>query len=383
MQRTASPTLRASYFYFAMLGWVLVVPGCGQLGSQWPGYAGGGFEHQAGTPAVDSLDGVEPQLADQVHQAVWDQSQRLSEALDKKSFAAQWVQEEPAKPQLNKSQVKWLNVATNVPSAPITRVSGSLPALSTPAVVPQPIAKPAPVPPSRAALLSQLRETVRAGEGTAMDKALSAVGLSLTDPGRVLDPADLAGLPPVRRELVRRYHKILLAMSEDIVSTEDRLDEDRVMGHVKGLLGEQPLHVGKVELCRRVRGYGVYEAFDSQVFLAGREQPMIIYAEVDHYQTAEGKNGRYQVKLAQEVVLYNEPDGLAVWRQPRVEILDESRNQRRDFFVVQMIRLPQRLSVGKYVLKVRVTDLHNQSLDEATIPIQLVADQSMVSSGVK
>jgi len=381
MQRTASLTLRA-YFYFVVAGPALVVSGCGQFGPRWPGDTGVHPEYQAATPAVDALDGVEAQLVDQMQQVAWGQSRRLSEALGKKSFAAQWVQDKPK----SGAQVKWLDVATSGPrSTASTRASRSLPTRNPlqdqPADLPQPVARPASL--DRDILLSQLRDVVRAGDATAMDKALTAVGLSLIDPGRVLDPADLTALSPPYREQVRQYHKILLALSQELVSAKGRLDEGRVMKRIQGLFGEQPLRVSTVELCRRVRGYGVYEAFDSHVFLAGREQPIIIYAEVDHYQTVEAENSRYQVKLAQEVVLYNESDGLAVWRQPRVEILDESRNQRRDFFVVQMIRLPQRLGVGKYVLKVRVTDLHNQSLDEATIPIQLVADQSMVSGGVK
>ena len=44
-----------------------------------------------------------------------------------------------------------------------------------------------------------------------------------------------------------------------------------------------------------------------------------------------------------------------------------------------MIRLPARLSVGKYLLKIRITDQHGGSLDEATMPIQIVADQALVS----
>ena len=142
---------------------------------------------------------------------------------------------------------------------------------------------------------------------------------------------------------------------------------------------DRPIRIKKVDLCQRVRGYGVYEPFESRVFLSGRSQAMIIYAELRNFSCKKTSDGRYQVQLSQEVVLYNESDGLAVWRQPTVDIIDESRNRRHDFFVVQMVRLPARLTVGKYLLKVRVTDSENGSLDESTIPIQIVADQSMVA----
>ena len=69
-----------------------------------------------------------------------------------------------------------------------------------------------------------------------------------------------------------------------------------------------------------------------------------------------------------------------MWKQPATQIVDESRNKRRDFFVVQLIRLPARLGVGKYRLKVRINDLHGGSIDETTLPIQLVADKTILTS---
>ncbi|MCG8403178.1 MAG: hypothetical protein MJA84_16535, partial [Firmicutes bacterium] len=64
-----------------------------------------------------------------------------------------------------------------------------------------------------------------------------------------------------------------------------------------------------------------------------------------------------------------------------VRITDVSRNVRRDFFLVQMIELPKRLTLGEFALKVRVTDEHGQTRDETTIPIEIVADQSLVNAG--
>ena len=93
-----------------------------------------------------------------------------------------------------------------------------------------------------------------------------------------------------------------------------------------------------------------------------------------------GSDGQYEVKLAQQVSLYNEADGLEVWRHPSVQIVDRSRNRRRDFFEVQLIKLPPQLNVGKYRLKVRVTDYHADCIDEASMPIRFVADQTLVGA---
>jgi len=241
------------------------------------------------------------------------------------------------------------------------------------------------VPLTRTALLAQLRQAVRSGRASVINKAIAAAGLSLADPDRVLDPVDLEPLDRNQRQLVRRYHKLLVSLAGQMESGGGQLDTDTdtVMDRVGAVWGERPVRVTRVQLCRRVRGYGVYEPFDSRVFLSGREHPMIIYTELKNFRTIKTDEDFYQVKLQQEVVLYNESDGLAVWRQPAVDIVDESRNRRRDFFVVQMIRLPARLGVGKYVLKVRMTDAHSGSLDESTVLIQLVADQSLVAGGLR
>ena len=254
----------------------------------------------------------------------------------------------------------------------------SLPELHTPKSFAQEWLDSRP-PQNRQALLAQLREKISTEEDDNVDKALFAIGLSLFESDRTLRDQDLAWLDPNRRALVRQYHQVMVALAEQLTAGASPIDVDAVMEQLDKTLRDHPIRIKKIDLCQRVRGYGVYEPFESHVFLAGRVQPMIIYAELKHFHCQKTDEERYQVKLTQEVVLYNESDGLAVWRQPTVDIVDESRNRRHDFFVVQMVRLPARLTVGKYRLKVRMTDRYNGSLDESTIPIQIVADQSLVS----
>jgi hypothetical protein len=143
--------------------------------------------------------------------------------------------------------------------------------------------------------------------------------------------------------------------------------------------GAEPIGIRTVQLCKRVRGYGVYDPLDGRALLAGRENKMVVYVEVDHFKTVKNSQGQFEVKLGQSMSLYNEADGLEVWRKPEVEITDESRNARRDFFVVQLIALPANLSVGKYLLKIRIADRHAGCLDEMSVPVRVVADDALVS----
>jgi len=242
-------------------------------------------------------------------------------------------------------------------------------------------AKPAPslASLSRAELLAALHSRIADSDDPATIKALGLAGLALASPDHALSDDALADLPPTQQQLVRRFHSLFASLGKQIAAGET-IDRDKVADQLNALIGEQPLSIRKAMLCRRVRGYGVYEEMPGDAFIAGREHPIVVYVELDHFkvQPADDHLYNHQVKLSQELVLYNESDGLAVWRQPAETIVDESRNRRRDFYTVQPTRLPARLTVGKYILKVRVRDHHGGTRDEVSVPINIVADPSLV-----
>lgn len=229
---------------------------------------------------------------------------------------------------------------------------------------------------SRDELVRRLMQRVRGEEEPAMQRALTAATLSAAL-GETLDLSVLGPLDHTQRGAVERYHRLVSAMMGDVAMRGGALDRDALHDQVDALFAPEPIEIKRLELCRSVASYGVYEPYADHVFLAGGERRMLVYVELEHFRARQTDGGRYEVRLRQEVVLYNESDGLAVWRQDPVAIEDISRNERRDFFVVQMIRLPARLSVGKYRLKVRVTDENGGSIDETTTPIELVADERL------
>lgn len=230
----------------------------------------------------------------------------------------------------------------------------------------------------RGQLVSQLLHDVRSERGDAMARAMN-VSMLLGLAGREdFEANDLESLNPSQKSRVLEFHKLAMLLRQQALSPGQATNYQAIMDHLDSLMTEVPLHIRRVELSRSVSSFGVMEPLESRTFLAGRPIPMIVYVELDHFKAIKGDNGRYAVKLAQELVLYNEVDGLAVWREPRAQITDESLNRRRDFFVVQRVELPARLSVGKYLLKVTMTDLQGGSIDEKTIPIQIVADPSLV-----
>jgi len=252
-------------------------------------------------------------------------------------------------------------------------------------------------PMSRDELLAELSAQVRASDDPALAQAVTAAALSLAQSDHELDPAVLEPLKPMQRDAVQRLHTLFVGIRERAVDQGTASPTSRVQvggptttgggGFDRKTLdealadafGEMPVTIVHADLCRSVSGYGVYEPMDTHNFLTGQNNRVIVYVEVEDFAAAKLDNDRREVRLNQELILYKEDDGLAVWRHEPTQIVDVSRNRRRDFYVVQMITLPARLSAGKYRLKVRITDQHGDSVDETTLKIHVVADARLLA----
>lgn len=231
---------------------------------------------------------------------------------------------------------------------------------------------------SRSQAYAQLIRAVRYGDDSNLSKALTAATLGAVGPHGELDWSLLASLSPQDQERVKRYHRAVSALYDEALSGTGLIDKDAVSGKLEELYGNQPITIRTIELCEKVLGYGVYDTFPERAFVAGREHQMIVYVELDHFTSAERSEGDgYEVRLRQELELY-ESNGFEVWNHEPVQIVDPSRNQRRDFFVVQLITLPAQLRLGEYRLKVRVYDEIAGTRDESSIAIRIVADDSLV-----
>jgi hypothetical protein len=164
-----------------------------------------------------------------------------------------------------------------------------------------------------------------------------------------------------------------------------------VTEHAEQIADLQPLTIADARLCLRVEGFGVFtelRSFDGDSagtptykLLTGRRHKLIVYVELDNFTHAPATRdgvGGYEVELTQSLSLHHlGKDGdLVAWRMDEQVIQDFSRRQRNDFFVVQIIELPEVLSVDRYNLKVRVTDANSNAQAESIIRIDLVADTS-------
>lgn len=315
-------------------------------------------------------------------------ARRITEAIERSEAA-------PARPPASRPvDVKWIErpavVAAPSPPEPATAQPVSVAANVVPEVQPvsietsEPAVSAKATPPAsptltRNELLRLIADDIRASSAPDVVKATRLASLSLIDPTAHPSPEDMARLDMTQRAHVERLQRTFSVFAARLAANDPFLQPDKFAEDFRRALGEQPLRISNIQLCRRVKGFGIYEAFETPAFLSGREQPAIVYVELENFRSDKHSSGEYLVKLKQELTLYNESDGLAVWQQPAVDIVDQSRNERRDFFVVQLVKLPARLTVGKYRLKVRMTDTQGGSIDETSIPLQIIADPALVS----
>ncbi|MEX2671509.1 MAG: hypothetical protein WD294_05295 [Phycisphaeraceae bacterium] len=230
-----------------------------------------------------------------------------------------------------------------------------------------------------AKLVQALGDRIVEEGGASLRPWLARAALTLADPTRELTADDLSALSLDDQRLVLAYQRMFTHLGRslgDDAEADRRQVELAAEELLEQLQPERNLSIRKAELCTRVNGYGIYEPFQSTTFVAGQQRPAIVYVELDDFQTERNGDGKHVVQLRQEIVLYNASDGLAVWRVDPTDIVDESRNRRRDFFLVQVVKLPASLNVGRYLLKVTITDEIGEAVDEATIPIEFVADGS-------
>lgn len=122
------------------------------------------------------------------------------------------------------------------------------------------------------------------------------------------------------------------------------------------LRAKADLQVPKVELCREIRQFGVYTPFPSSDFKAGIPNDVLIYVEVDNFESRKLAGDEYRTLLGAQLSLLSK-DGKVLVSLDEPNIEDVSRGVRRDFFLAfGPITIPGNLPVGEYVVDVSIED---------------------------
>ncbi len=129
------------------------------------------------------------------------------------------------------------------------------------------------------------------------------------------------------------------------------------------------LALPKLALASRVDSFGVYTPVDAK-FQQGVKRTVIIYCEVANFACKKADDGWYETRLSQQDTLITD-DGLLIWRPTAEEVQDRSMNQRRDFYLVKKLTIPDTLAAGKYTLRMSVTDRTTNKIAMINMPVEI------------
>ena len=206
---------------------------------------------------------------------------------------------------------------------------------------------------------------------------------TMVTPDRALVPEALPGLTPREREIVDLMQDFFRQLGEALADRGDPEVLVDAIDELSKLLHRQPqLVLPKAALCSRVGGFGDYDEFPVNDegryrFLAQNGQQAVVYVEVEDFTSERNKQGDWVTELSQQLVIYSDRDGIPVWREDWQLGTDTSKNRREDFFIVQVITLPPRLSVGLYQFKIHIRDKRSGAEAEMTVEFEMVADSRM------
>jgi hypothetical protein len=208
---------------------------------------------------------------------------------------------------------------------------------------------------------------------------------SMVTPDRALAAEALPGMSERERELLGRMQEFFAEIGRGLQASRDPEAVVTAIEQLHQILSRQPrLGLPRAALCTRVGGFGDYDEFPRNEagrysFLAHSGQQAVVYVEVADFTSVQNEQGQWVTELSQQLVLYSDRDGIPVWREGWQPGVDASRNRRGDFFIVQIITLPQQLSVGRYQLKVHVRDDRSRAEAELAIELEMVADPRMTA----
>jgi hypothetical protein len=204
---------------------------------------------------------------------------------------------------------------------------------------------------------------------------------SLVSSERSIDARGIASLSERDREMLTDMQRFFASLGERLEDATDREDVVRttVAELQKSLDRQPPFTMSAATLCMRVRGFSDYDEFDRLSFLAHKQQKVIVYVELENFASTLNDQQQWVTELAQELVIYSGRDGIPVWSESWQSVVDVTRNKRHDFFTVQLVTMPQELSVGRYHLKIRMRDEATGAMVERSIPFEMVADARLAA----
>jgi hypothetical protein len=151
--------------------------------------------------------------------------------------------------------------------------------------------------------------------------------------------------------------------------TEGPKQAAEIQSAVFALEDRVPLVMSELHLCRKIHGFGSFEAMPVESIRPG--QTVLVYCELTGLRY-EQENDGYRSRLNSRVELVLAKDGSRAWEESLGEAEDHCRRRRRDCFVNYRITLPGQLSQGEYRLRLSQTDMIAHASTSSELPLTIV-----------
>jgi hypothetical protein len=206
--------------------------------------------------------------------------------------------------------------------------------------------------------------------------------LAVSNPDLTLPEGWGQDLLPAERDRVTAAHAGFAALGRAFRDGATGIDSATRQALVAALVGEPSLTIPKVDLCTKVTGYGEYSPVQRRSFLAGSNNRVIVYSELDGFKS-HLENGKWTTRLATRVSIVpasNNGNSIAWSRTPEwTEVVDTSDSPRCEFFLGEIIPISSSLAAGNYNVRVEVKDLTTGSTTSTVLPIEVLTERAFAA----
>ena len=207
--------------------------------------------------------------------------------------------------------------------------------------------------------------------------------LAVSNPDITLPEGWGADLLPAERDRVLAAYAGFSALGRAFRTGASEVDSATRQALVAALVGEPALTIPKVDLATKVAGYGDYSPVTRRSFLAGGNNRVIVYSELDGFKS-HLENGKWTTRLATRVSIVptNSPNASTIaWsRTPEwTEVVDTSDAPRCEFFLGEIIPIANSLAAGNYHVKVEVKDLATGATTSSYLPIEVLDERAFAA----
>jgi hypothetical protein len=207
--------------------------------------------------------------------------------------------------------------------------------------------------------------------------------LAVSNPDITLPEGWGADLLPAERDRVQAAFAGFSALGRAFRTGANEVDSATRQALVAALAGEPALTIPKVDLATKVAGYGDYSPVSRRSFLAGGNNRVIVYSELDGFKS-HLENGKWTTRLATRVSIVptNAPNATTIaWsRTPEwTEVVDTSDAPRCEFFLGEIIPIANSLAAGNYHVKVEVKDLATGATTSSYLPIEVLDERAFAA----